>query len=192
MSLCSPILAEIAKKEEERWYNLLSKYKSMERNGEYCTLLPKVNSFLEHCEHHSAKKGAMLYKINLLWNLWKDHCKFGTSHWQEGIFFDHINIKHRLFVMCKSSLFLWPTYRWISTIITNLLTFCYADTERSDLSLVVDLVSQVHYLLLKEDQNLTPDDKKSLAKYMARLGFRDDAKKIYPALTVRCHIIHLG
>ena len=73
------VLAEEAKKEEERWNNLMSESKSMEWKGEYCTLLTKVDKFLEKCEHRNARKDAILYKIRLLWNLWKSHCKFGTS-----------------------------------------------------------------------------------------------------------------
>ena len=64
------------------------------------------------------------------------------------------------------------------------ISLYYTDTEQRDLSLVVNLVSQIHYLLLKENDNLTPHDKKSMAKHMAQLGFNDDARKIYPALKV--------
>ena len=74
------ILAEAAKREEERWHNLLSESKSMGYKEQYCTLLNKVDYFLECCEHRSAKKRAIIFKVKLLWNMWKEHCKNGRSH----------------------------------------------------------------------------------------------------------------
>ena len=48
----------------------------------------------------------------------------------------------------------------------------------------MDLVSQVHHLLLKHEKELSQENRKSLAVYMSRLGFKDDALKIFPVLKV--------
>ena len=58
-----------------------------------------------------------------------------------------------------------------------------ADGER-DFSIVVDMVSQIHHVLLMFDKELSSEDRKSLAQHLLQLGFREDALKISPGLKV--------
>ena len=79
MHACVLISEEAAKKEQERWKNQVLKYESMEKKGEYFTLLTRIDSFLESCKYDKAKKDGIMYSLKIMWILWTEHCRHGRS-----------------------------------------------------------------------------------------------------------------
>ena len=65
----------------------------------------------------------------------------------------------------------------------HIFVYLAVEGER-DLSIIVDMVNQIHHLLSKHHKELSSEDRKSLAQHLLRLGFNEDAVKVYPGLKV--------
>ena len=81
----------------------------------------------------------------------------------------------------------WRQRRHVELLSLNFVSLYFTSegTGKDDLSPAVALVSQIHLLILKYEEDLTREERKSLAQYMARLGFIEDAMKFYPSFKVK-------